>query len=603
MASILLGIVTVGLRAVLAGSTNVLDVVRDVGSGTLIGPLPANVVVWAVVAVVLVLGLRSSGLGRMIYAVGDNPIACRLAGVRVWQVLLAVYVLAGAARRRRRAAVLRHDRVGRRRPDEQLPAAVCRRHGDRRDVDPRRRRRLQRHDPRRADPRPCSTACCCASTSSEAFKQMLYGVIVLAAGLAVRPPDRSEVRRGRAMTVFGARSLSGSGASETVRDGVGVIGTGFMGVAHTEALRRLGLDVVGIVGSTPDAGRGPRRPSATAAAASSTASRRCSPTRPSTPSTSPAPTTSTPSTSGRRSPPASTSCARSRSACRPTETADLRRPRRGGRRRPRRLLQHPLLRRRTRTPRRSSRPAAIGEPRFVTGRYHQDWLLLDTDWNWRLDAARQGGLRAVADIGSHWLDLARFVTGRHVVEVFADLHTFVTERDHPVGEVETFGAAAADDAARVREHMESDDAAGLLLRFEDGAARRRARSARSRPGARTPSSGRSTAPPPRWRWASEDPERLWIGHRGRPNEVHREGPGDHDAGRRRRRRLPGRSRRGLPGHVPRPCSPTSTVTSPPAARHRARRYPTFADGHDAVLVGEAISASARTGTWAKVERT
>ena len=48
---------------------------------------------------------------------------------------------------------------------------------------------------------------------------------------------------------------------------------------------------------------------------------------------------------------------------------------------------------------------AIGEPRFVTGRYHQDWLLLDTDWNWRLDAARQGGLRAVADIGSHWLDL------------------------------------------------------------------------------------------------------------------------------------------------------------------------------------------------------
>ncbi|MET0577725.1 MAG: ABC transporter permease, partial [Ilumatobacteraceae bacterium] len=95
MASVLLGIVTVGLRGWLAGSTNVLEVVRDVGSGTLIGPLPTNVVVWAVVAVVLVLGLRSSGLGRMIYAVGDNPIACRLAGVRVWQVLLAVYVLAG----------------------------------------------------------------------------------------------------------------------------------------------------------------------------------------------------------------------------------------------------------------------------------------------------------------------------------------------------------------------------------------------------------------------------------------------------------------------------------------------------------------------------
>jgi ribose transport system permease protein len=95
MASVLLGIVTVGLRGWLSGSTNVLDLVRDVGSGTLIGPLPTNVVVWGIVAVVLVLGLRSSGLGRMIYAVGDNPIACRLAGVRVWQVLLAVYVLSG----------------------------------------------------------------------------------------------------------------------------------------------------------------------------------------------------------------------------------------------------------------------------------------------------------------------------------------------------------------------------------------------------------------------------------------------------------------------------------------------------------------------------
>ena len=78
-----------------SGSTVVLDVVREIGSGRLVGPLPKNILVWGVVALVLVLGLRSSGLGRMIYAVGDNPIACRLAGVRVWQVLLAVYVMSG----------------------------------------------------------------------------------------------------------------------------------------------------------------------------------------------------------------------------------------------------------------------------------------------------------------------------------------------------------------------------------------------------------------------------------------------------------------------------------------------------------------------------
>ena len=95
MASVLLGVITVGIRGWLSGSTRVLEVVREIGGQPLAGPLPKNVIVWAVVALVLVLGLRSSGLGRTIYAVGDNPIACRLAGVRVWQVLLAVYVIAG----------------------------------------------------------------------------------------------------------------------------------------------------------------------------------------------------------------------------------------------------------------------------------------------------------------------------------------------------------------------------------------------------------------------------------------------------------------------------------------------------------------------------
>ncbi len=97
MASVLLGVVTVGLigDGFLAGSTRLLPAVRMVGSGTLIGPIPANTVVWLVLGGLIVLGLSRSGLGRMIYAVGDNPVACRLAGVRVWQVLLAVYVLSG----------------------------------------------------------------------------------------------------------------------------------------------------------------------------------------------------------------------------------------------------------------------------------------------------------------------------------------------------------------------------------------------------------------------------------------------------------------------------------------------------------------------------
>jgi ribose transport system permease protein len=95
MASVLLGVVTVGLvgDGFLSGSTRILPIVRTVASGTLFGPIPNDVIVWALVAAGLIFGLSRTGLGRAVYAVGDNPMACRLAGVRIWQVLLAVYVL------------------------------------------------------------------------------------------------------------------------------------------------------------------------------------------------------------------------------------------------------------------------------------------------------------------------------------------------------------------------------------------------------------------------------------------------------------------------------------------------------------------------------
>jgi predicted dehydrogenase len=67
----------------------------------------------------------------------------------------------------------------------------------------------------------------------------------------------------------------------------------------------------------------------------------------------------------------------------------------------------------------------IGDVRLITGHYFQDWLLLDTDWNWRLEPEVGGKLRAVGDIGSHWLDLTSFVSGCHVTSVMADLATFI----------------------------------------------------------------------------------------------------------------------------------------------------------------------------------
>jgi ribose transport system permease protein len=77
------------------GPPNVPDIVREFGGGKLLGLIPISAILWGAIATAVIVGLRYTGLGRLIYAVGDNPVAVRLAGVRGWLVLLATYVICG----------------------------------------------------------------------------------------------------------------------------------------------------------------------------------------------------------------------------------------------------------------------------------------------------------------------------------------------------------------------------------------------------------------------------------------------------------------------------------------------------------------------------
>jgi predicted dehydrogenase len=247
------------------------------------------------------------------------------------------------------------------------------------------------------------------------------------------------------------------------------------------------------------------------------------------------------------------------------------------------------------------RDGSLGEPRFVTGAYHQDWLLLETDWNWRLVSERQGTLRAVADIGSHWIDLVSFVSGRRVVEVLADLHTFVPERNHPLGEVGTFaGHGVAADVERMRERMTSDDAAGILLRLEGGmrgvvSVSQVSAGRKNRLTWELNGSQRSLA------WTSEEPEYLWVGHRGRPNETLNKDPALMTG--------LGAAVTGYPaGHVEGypdtfrglfAAVYADVVAGQPSAEPA---YPTFVDGHDVALVCQAVAESARSQAWVPVRR-
>lgn len=96
MSGILLGLFTAWTQTILQGSTTVAPLIKTLGGGSFLGNrIPYSVVVWGGIALLLIWLLRRTGWGRLLYATGDNEVAVRLAGVRVWQVRIAAYALAG----------------------------------------------------------------------------------------------------------------------------------------------------------------------------------------------------------------------------------------------------------------------------------------------------------------------------------------------------------------------------------------------------------------------------------------------------------------------------------------------------------------------------
>jgi predicted dehydrogenase len=244
------------------------------------------------------------------------------------------------------------------------------------------------------------------------------------------------------------------------------------------------------------------------------------------------------------------------------------------------------------------REGGVGDVRLVTGRYFQDWLLYDTDWNWRLEKDRGGALRAVGDIGSHWIDLTSTLTGLRVEAVMADLTTFIPVRQKPTGSVLTFSTERAADTEPVR--IDTEDVATILLRYRGGARGSVAISQLSA-GRKNSLAYEIDGSAAAVAWDSEQPEQLWIGHRDRPNELLVRNPALMNAGGRAAARLPG-------GHVEGFADTFGAAFTAIYADVLAGRpspspaYATFADGHEEMLIGDAILESSRTGRWVEVAR-
>jgi predicted dehydrogenase len=239
----------------------------------------------------------------------------------------------------------------------------------------------------------------------------------------------------------------------------------------------------------------------------------------------------------------------------------------------------------------------LGDVRLITGHYFQDWLLLDTDWNWRLEPDKGGALRAVGDIGSHWIDLTNFIAGQQVQSVMADLSTFVKVRQKPIGEVETFSQERAANTEPVE--MSTDDAAVILLRYANGA---RGSVAISQISAGRKNSvqweidGASAAAA----WDSETPDHLWIGHRGRPNEILQRGAELMNETGTAATALPGGHVEGFADSMYSHFREVYRAVLAGAAPADPL-YATFEAGHHEMTVGDAVARSSAEDRWIDVE--
>jgi predicted dehydrogenase len=374
--------------------------------------------------------------------------------------------------------------------------------------------------------------------------------------------------------------------------GAAVIGTGFIGTVHIEALRRLGIPITGVLGSSPD--RGSQRAAALRVGRAYTslddvlADPAVQVVHVTSPNVAHYGQVKQILASGRHviceKPLAMTSVQSAEMLALSRATGKIAAVCYNIRFYP--LNQHA---------RGMVAAGDLGDLRLITGHYHQDWLAKPTDWNWRLQADEGGALRSVSDIGTHWIDLTSFITGQRATAVLADLSTFFPERQKPLGPTETFTTA---EGATESRQINTDDAAMIMLRYANGARGLMSTSQISR--------GRKNAL--HWdiagsqasaAWHSETPDHLWIGHRDAPNQVLQRDANLMNATGAAAANLPG-------GHVEgfadsfRALFAQVYADVAKGARSATATYASFDDGHYEMLFCDAVLQSAKTGRWVEI---
>ena len=244
----------------------------------------------------------------------------------------------------------------------------------------------------------------------------------------------------------------------------------------------------------------------------------------------------------------------------------------------------------------------VGAIHLVHGHYLQEWLLYDTDFSWRLDPTESGPSAMVGDAGCHWFDLVEHVTGLRVTSVLAELRTVIPIRRKPLVAREAFAEAGAEDKTEPYS-VRVPDLGAILLRLSNGGTATFLTSplcAGHKNDLRFEIHGSKMS----LSWVQEDPNRLWIGQRGQPDQLLNRDPGLLAPEARPYTALPGGHSEGWPDAFKNTLGNIFEFIAEDRDPRTADgiRFPTFADGYRAAAISDAIVRSHRSGgLWTNVE--
>lgn len=241
----------------------------------------------------------------------------------------------------------------------------------------------------------------------------------------------------------------------------------------------------------------------------------------------------------------------------------------------------------------------LGEVYSIIGSYLQDWLFYETDYNWRLEPDKSGDSRAIADIGSHLMDIIEYITGLKTVAVLADFNTIHKTRKKPLKAVETYSGKMLQPEDYADVPINTEDHANVLLRFDNG-----------NKGVITVSqvsAGRKNqmkleiaGSKKTFAWNSEAPNEMWIGNRDGYNENLMRDPSLMYSEARSVISFPGGHNEGFPDTSKQMFKEVYEAIAA-GKQPENPTFPTFADGYRELLICEKILESNRNQAWVSVE--